>query len=114
MDSPKPGQSVKNSQTGRPIMALLDLLGQRWALRIIWELLQNSPSSFRLLQQHCGNISPTVLNKRLTELRRADIVELQDGKGYPLTKEGLSLWNSLTHLSVWANRWAQRVKQQNR
>ena len=30
--------AVRGSRTGRPIMALLDLLGRRWTLRIIWEL----------------------------------------------------------------------------
>ena len=31
-------RSVRGSRTGRPIMALLDLLGRRWSLRILWEL----------------------------------------------------------------------------
>ncbi len=114
MPDPKPGRPVRNSKTGRPIMALLDLLGQKWALRIIWELLQNEPSSFRILQKHCGNISPTVLNKRLAELRQADIVELRNGKGYTLTKEGMSLCSSLSPLTAWANSWAQRVGHQEK
>jgi DNA-binding HxlR family transcriptional regulator len=29
---------VRGSRTGRPVMALLDLLGRRWTLRIVWEL----------------------------------------------------------------------------
>ena len=29
---------VRGSTTGRPIMVLLDLLGRRWTLRILWEL----------------------------------------------------------------------------
>ncbi len=32
------GRPVRGSQSGRPIMALLDILGQRWTLRILWEL----------------------------------------------------------------------------
>ncbi|HEV7693887.1 MAG TPA: hypothetical protein VGO52_23840 [Hyphomonadaceae bacterium] len=31
-------RKVRGSRTGRPIMALLDLLGRRWTLRVIWEL----------------------------------------------------------------------------
>jgi DNA-binding HxlR family transcriptional regulator len=31
-------RSVRGSKSGRPIMALLDLLGRRWTLRILWEL----------------------------------------------------------------------------
>ena len=36
--TPRPGRPVRGSQTGRPIMALMDLLGRRWTLRVIWEL----------------------------------------------------------------------------
>ncbi len=114
MSSPKPGKAVKGSQTGRPIMVLLDLLGRRWALRIIWELVQSEPSSFRALQKLCGNISPTVLNSRLTELREADIVELRKGEGYGLTIEGKNLVSSLSELDTWSKRWALREKKKSK
>ena len=54
-------------------MALLDLLGRRWALRILWEL-RDEPLRFRELQQACDGLSPSVLNTRLGELREAGIV----------------------------------------
>ena len=28
---------VRGSRTGRPIMVVLDVLGRRWALRVLWE-----------------------------------------------------------------------------
>ena len=37
---------VRGSRTGRPIMMLLDLLGRRWVLRIVWEL-RDEPRRFR-------------------------------------------------------------------
>src|ERR1700761_5051140 len=80
---PKPGSPVRGSQTGRPIMALLDLLGRRWALRVIWEL-RDGPLSFRELQTRGGAISSSVLNDRLAELREAGIVETTEA-GYRLT-----------------------------
>ena len=40
---------VRGSTTGRPIMALLDLLGRRWTLRIVWEL-REEPKRFRELR----------------------------------------------------------------
>ena len=89
-------------------MAILDLLGRRWALRILWELHQNGPSSFRSLQKLCGDISPTVLNARLKELRQAGIVELQDGGGYFITEEGEALGKNIYQLNIWAKRWAER------
>jgi DNA-binding HxlR family transcriptional regulator len=104
--APKPGQPVRGSTTGRPIMALLDLLGRRWSLRVIWEL-HRKPRTFRDLQAACGGISPTILNTRLAELRDADIIAQQD-TGYGLTTEGERLLKELLGLNDWAERWAKR------
>ncbi len=108
MPTPKAGIKVKGSRTGRPIMAILDLLGRRWALRILWELHQSGPNSFRTLQKLCGDISPTVLNLRLKELREAGIVELRDREGYLITEEGVTLGKIIDQLNIWAKRWAGR------
>lgn len=103
--SPRPGRPTRGSRTGRPIIALLDLLGRRWALRIIWEL-RTGPLAFRPLQAACGT-SPSVLNTRLAELREAGIVELGD-EGYHLSGEGHRLLETLLPLVNWAERWAKR------
>jgi DNA-binding HxlR family transcriptional regulator len=105
MTTPKPGTPVRGSRTGRPIMALLDLLGRRWTLRILWEL-RAKPLSFRSLREQCGGISPTVLNQRLGEMRAARIVTLLKGGGYVLTSEGHELLQLLGPLRTWAERWA--------
>ena len=86
-------------------MALLDLLGRRWALRIIWELREDT-LSFRDVQQRCGSISPSVLNQRLGELREASVIELMDPGGYRLTDQGVDLLYGLAPLDRWAKRWA--------
>ena len=71
MKFPKPGQPVRGSQTGRPIMALLDLLGRRMSLRVLWELAQaGQPLTFRELQA-VAETNPSLLNTRLKELRAA-------------------------------------------
>ncbi|HEY1517889.1 MAG TPA: helix-turn-helix domain-containing protein [Solirubrobacteraceae bacterium] len=105
---PRPGEPVRGSDTGRPIMALLDLLGRRWALRVIWEL-RDEPLSFRETQARCGAISSSVLNDRLTELRGAGIVEA-GGEGYRLTGEGRELLALYPPLDAWAERWAERER----
>ncbi len=110
MATPKPGMKVRGSQTGRPIMAVLDLLGRRWSLRILWELHQNGPSSFRALQKFCGDISPTVLNARLSNLREAGIIELREREGYVITEDGISLGRIIEQLDIWAEEWAVRMK----
>ncbi|MFI8232603.1 hypothetical protein ACIGDI_27590 [Streptomyces sp. NPDC085900] len=35
--APRPGVPVPGSESGRPVMAVLDLLGRRWTMRILWE-----------------------------------------------------------------------------
>ena len=83
MPTPRPGRRVRGSTSGRPIMAALDLLGRRWALRILWELREGA-LPFRALREACGDLSPAVLNTRLAELREAGIVESTDA-GYATT-----------------------------
>lgn len=85
-------------------MALLDLLGRRWALRIIWEL-RDEPRTFRELQAACGDISSSVLNTRLGELREAGVV----AEGFALTAEGRRLLDAFGPLDAWAKRWARRA-----
>jgi DNA-binding HxlR family transcriptional regulator len=90
-------------------MALLDLLGRRWALRVLWELRDDTTPSFRELQERCGDISSSVLNDRLHELREAGIVGGQRAGGYRLTREGHELLESLAPIDAWARRWAKRT-----
>ncbi len=87
-------------------MALLDLLGRRWALRILWEL-RDEPASFRELRGRCDGVSPSVLNARLAELREAEIVELC-AEGYALTRHGAKLLGALAPLGSWAEAWGRR------
>jgi DNA-binding HxlR family transcriptional regulator len=97
---------VRGSRTGRPIMVLLDLLGRRWVLRIVWEL-RDEPLRFRDLQAAIG-ASPTIVNTRLAELREAGLVELDPDHGYRLTTLGRELLELFLPLHRWAERWAER------
>jgi DNA-binding HxlR family transcriptional regulator len=89
-------------------MALLDLLGKRWALRVLWELRDDSVPTFRELQARCGQISSSVLGERLRELRQAGIIAERGSGGYQLSEEGHELLHSLTPIDAWAKRWAER------
>ncbi|MGH6709318.1 MAG: winged helix-turn-helix transcriptional regulator [Bradyrhizobium sp.] len=101
-------RAVRGSRTGRPIMALLDLLGRRWTLRILWELRQGSLTS-RALRTACDEASPTVMQTRLTELRDAGLIELLPGDGYGLTGLGLELKETFLPLHRFAERWSRHA-----
>ena len=97
---------VRGSRTGRPIMALLDLLGRRWSLRILWVLREQSMTS-RALRAACDEASPTVLNERLKELREAGFIELVPASGYGLTQMGRELRETLMPLHRFSERWSK-------
>jgi len=101
-----PGEPVRGSQTGRPIMATFDLLGRRWMLRILWEL-RHGPVGFRALQAQCDQLSPTVLSARLTDLRTAGLAEQDESRAHRLTPLGEELLESLAPLRIWSERWAE-------
>ena len=86
--------------------ALLDLLGRRWAMRVLWELRDGDGVTFRELQARCGNISSSVLNQRLRELEDADVVTTR--AGYRLTGDGEALLEAVAPIEDWARRWAAR------
>src|ERR1700682_4185664 len=81
---PLPGTPVRGSRTARAVTAPLGLLGPRWALRILWELRDEPATTFRDLQVRCGDVSSSVLNQRLRELRGGGIIAIGDPNGYQL------------------------------
>jgi DNA-binding HxlR family transcriptional regulator len=90
-------------------MALLDLLGRRMALRILWELsIAEGPLTFRGLQA-AAQTNPSVLNKRLKELRDGRLLA-HSGEGYELSATGKELLALFLPLHVWADEWASRLK----
>lgn len=104
MPTPKIGSPVRGSKTGRPIMVVLDLLGRRAALRIVWELRRGDQLTFRALQDACDT-NPSLLNTRLKELRGVGLIEHAEG-GYHLSAEGRKLMVSLDPLCRWAEGWS--------
>ena len=86
-------------------MQLLELLGRRWAMRILWEL-REPAASFRALRSACGDLSSSVLWQRVGELKDAGLVEALDGGGLRLTADGAELVELFGPLNAFAERWA--------
>lgn len=90
-------------------MAALDLLGRRWALRVLWEL-RDGPIGARALLGRCPGLSSSVLYSRLRELEEAGLVRQRDGD-WELSRLGADLGGSLAPLDAWARRWADAADQ---
>lgn len=107
MTTPLPNKPVRGSDSGVAIMALFDLLGHKWNMRILWQLREQS-LSFRAIQQTCDGMSPSVLNNRIKQLTEAQLVVSAE-RGYQLTDLGASLMQTLDPLRHWSARWSQQL-----
>ncbi len=94
---------------GCAIAHALDLVGERWALLVVRELLLG-PKRYTDLRRGLPNASPNVLAERLRELERAEIVRRRTlpppagSRIYELTDWGLELEEIVMSLGRWAAR----------
>src|SRR5256885_10087618 len=86
-----------------------DLLGQRWALLVVREVLLG-PKRFTDLRAGIPDISPNVLGQRLRELEESGIVRRRKlappaaTQVYELTEWGRELEPAVLSLGAWASR----------
>ena len=90
------------------IARALDLVGERWALLVVRELLLG-PKRFSDLREGLPNISPDVLSQRLRELedagvvRRAKLPPPAASRVYELTDRGRELEPVILELGRWGS-----------
>ena len=89
----------------------LDLLGERWTLLVVRELLSGS-THFNDIRRGIPRISRTMLSARLRELLDAGVItrdSTADGPCYALTETGKELGNTVGELGKWGQRWLPRT-----
>ena len=94
-----------------PVAKASELLGERWVLLILRELLLGT-HRYSDFQRALSRISPSVLSKRLKQLEHAGIIvrKAQSGRrshDYFLTPAGKELASIVEHLATWGMRWAR-------
>lgn len=90
-------------------LALFDVLGERWALRVLWAL-RGDPLTYRGIAEQVPGLSTSVLTKRVRELRAVGLVEHVSGAGYTLTRQGRGVLTHMTGLAEWARRAGFRAR----
>jgi DNA-binding HxlR family transcriptional regulator/putative sterol carrier protein len=94
---------------GCAIAQALDLVGERWALLVVRELLLG-PKRYTDLRRGLPNASPNVLSQRLGELERAGVLRRRKlpppaaSRVYELTEWGRELEQTVIALGHWAAR----------
>lgn len=86
-----------------PISRALDVLGERWSLLIVRDMLVGS-TRFNDLARGLPGLSRSLLTKRLRQFERAGIVE-RVGNDYLLTDSGRQLEPIVFGLGAWGARW---------
>ena len=91
-----------------PVSSALDILGDKWSLLIIRDLLTKGPQTYSDFLQSGEHISTNILADRLNLLTCLNLIERSDAEGiarnnaYKLTKSGESLKPTLIELAKWS------------
>jgi DNA-binding HxlR family transcriptional regulator len=100
--------SLRSYEDPCGIARALDLVGERWALLIVRELVFGA-KRFSELRAGLPDASPNVLSQRLRELEAAGVLQRRKAL-YELTDWGRELHPILLQLGRWGARSAQRSK----
>ena len=101
-----------------PVALTMELLGDRWTMLVVRELLGGS-TRFNEMRRGLPRISPSLLSQRLRSLEEAGVVDRIEGKGsgtveYRLTKAGMDLTPVVCSLADWGSRWSRELREDDR
>lgn len=105
-----PGKPKLKRRSGCPVSISLDILGDRWSLLIIRDLMVRGFRTFKDFQGSSEGIATNILADRLRKLEAAGIVNAEQEKSdarkvnYRLTEKGIDLAPVLLDLLVWGAR----------
>lgn len=105
-----PGKPKLKRRSGCPVSIALEMLGDRWSLLIIRDLMVRGYRTFQAFQRSGEGIATNILADRLQKLEAAGILtaeaEESDGRrvNYRLTEKGLDLAPLLLEMLLWAAR----------
>ena len=104
------GQFKSKRRSGCPVSISLEILGDRWSLLIVRDLMVRGFKTFRQFQEAGEGISTNILADRLRRLTAAGVItteaDASDGRkvNYRLTEKGIDLAPVILDLLVWAAR----------
>lgn len=100
--------SKAKPRSGCPVSVSLDLVGDRWSLLIVRDMMVRGYRTFREFQHSGEGIATNILTDRLQKLEDRGILKrepaAEDGRSthYRLTAKGIALAPVLLELLIWA------------
>jgi DNA-binding HxlR family transcriptional regulator len=90
-----------------PVARALDVVGERWTILILRDLLRQGPRRFQDFQESLGGVAPNTLSARLKDLEARGLIARRSYSDHPprleyyLTAKGKSLGPVLKALRDW-------------
>ena len=97
-----------------PVARSLEVIGERWAILILRDLLLKGPRRFQDFQESLSAVAPNTLSARLKDLEAAGMIERRLYSEHPprleyhLTEKGRSFGPVLKALRDWGRQHAPR------
>lgn len=115
-------QAPSQSTTGLeqficPVDEAARIIGQKWTLQIVHELLDHSTRRFCELQEALGGVNPSTLSSRLKMLEEEGLVDrvqvsaIPPHVEYSLTDMGYELRGVIKEITKWSNTWLCSTQQ---
>ncbi len=105
-----PGKRKRKRRSGCPVSVSLEILGDRWSLLIIRDLMVRGYRTFKQFEESGEGIATNILTDRLKKLESTGIISTEvdgtDGRkvNYRLTQKGIDLAPVLLELLIWGAR----------
>ena len=99
----------KKFRSGCPISSALDVVGDKWSLLIIRDMLVKHKKTFKEISNSDEKIAPSILSARLKLLESYKLIfktKVPDNKKeniYLLTEKGIHLTPIIIEFSLWGN-----------
>jgi DNA-binding HxlR family transcriptional regulator len=113
-----PKNPIPNRRSGCPLNASVEMLGDRWSLLILRDMMLREFRSFKEFLTSYEGIATNILSDRLKKLLAYGIITTQkdpsDGRklNYVLTAKGIDLAPVLTEMVLWAARHEKTENQE--
>jgi DNA-binding HxlR family transcriptional regulator len=101
------GSSKLKHRSGCPVSRSLEIVGDRWSLLIIRDMMIRGVRNFKDFQQSGEGIASNILADRLRKLKEAGMISSEAGEtdgrkvNYRLTEKGIDLAPALLELLIW-------------
>ena len=106
-----PGKPASKKRSGCPVGLSLDVIGDRWTLLVVRDLMVRGYRTFKEFQESGEGIATNILADRLEKLERSGLIEAESDPSdarrvyYRLTGKGIDLAPLMLELLLWGTRY---------